>query len=473
MPRSQYIAYAAPSIIMAFLFSPMGILQGIYAKYFGISLTTIALVLFVSRIFDAVTDPLIGYWSDRYYVKFGSRKPFVIVGGLLFIISSYFLYVPVDPSSWAATSSVSTTYFLGWFLMFYLTWTLVEIPHLAWGSELSSDSKESNRIFSVRAMAIYSGTLLFYLVPFLPIFSSNAFTPETLTWAVGVAGILLLPLLYICVQVTPDGVKYHIPKEKNNSLSTLRHETLANKPLLIFISAFALYGFGAVGMFFTLIFIFVDIYLGLGEYFALFSLIGIGSGLLTIGVWTSLANYLGKKTAWAMGVIFYIVAVVSAGFMEPGKTGIAAMAIVIILSYIGSIPVVALSPSLLADIIDFNTWKFGSDRAGTYFSFYTLVLKTSTAIGGSLGFGLVGWYGFETSAETQTDQAVFGLRLAACWIPALLMLVSVLLITSIPINARRHNIILRRLAGRSCPQTKLYQRPIVGKTNKIFSKVPS
>ena len=120
---------------------------------------------------------------------------------------------------------------------------------------------------------------------------------------------------------------------------------------------------------------YTDTYLDLGEHFAFLSLIGIGSGLLSISVWYWLANRLGKKCTWALGVLLYFIAVIGAGFLEPSKANIEALAAVIILSYIGSTPIVALSPSVLADIVDFSTWKFGVDRAATYFLRLHLFLK--------------------------------------------------------------------------------------------------
>lgn len=455
MKASQYGAYAAPSVVLSFLYSPMGIVQGIYAKHFGLAMTTIATVLLISRLFDAVTDPLIGHWSDYHHSKSGSRKPFVIAGGLLFGISSYFLYVPIDPLQLNASTNVSTTYFLAWFLMFYLAWTLVEIPHLAWGSELVTRAKDKNKLYSLRALSTYLGILLFYLVPFLPVFSDSSFTPKTLQWAAVAAGLLLLPTLYLCAKLTPDGT--HIAKQrfKQHGLWVFRKEILANKPFLFFIAAFVLYGMGAVGMFFTLMFIFIDTYLGLGKHFALLSIIGICCGLLSISFWYWLSNYLGKKAAWSLGVLSYLIGVLSAVFLEPGEASLALVATIIILAYVGSTPVVSISPSLLADIIDFSTWKFGTDRAATYFSIYTLVLKTSTAIGGSIGFGLAGWYGFDPSSAAHTKEAIYGLRLATCWLPAMLMLCSIFIMALVPINTYRHNIIRRRLNASPGLQPKI------------------
>ena len=105
--QRQGLAYALPVLPLAFLLGPMAILQGIYAKHFGLTLTTIASVLLISRVFDAVTDPIIGYYADKHRVMSGSRKPFILTGGILFIISSWFLYVP--------PANVSAEYFLVWF----------------------------------------------------------------------------------------------------------------------------------------------------------------------------------------------------------------------------------------------------------------------------------------------------------------------------------------------------------------------
>ena len=86
--------YALPTVAVAFLMSPIAIIQGIYAKYFGLSLTEIATVLLIARMFDAITDPVVGHLSDRFSARHGSRKAFILFGGLLFIISAYFLFVP-------------------------------------------------------------------------------------------------------------------------------------------------------------------------------------------------------------------------------------------------------------------------------------------------------------------------------------------------------------------------------------------
>ena len=145
----QCVIYASPVAALYLMSGGMNVVQALYAKYFGLSLATIATILLFSRIFDAFTDPLIGQLSDRYHDKNGTRKPFVVVGGLLFIIAAFFLFVPgefspmtaVDPTD-TGSRHITATYFVIALFAFYLTNTLFEIPHTAWASDISPSGKD-------------------------------------------------------------------------------------------------------------------------------------------------------------------------------------------------------------------------------------------------------------------------------------------------------------------------------------------
>lgn len=451
---SQYISYSAPSMVVALLFGSIGILQGIYAKYFGMALTTIATILLISRLFDAITDPLIGYFSDRYKIANSTRKPFVIFGGLLLVVSSYFLYVPVDPNSIDDSTSVSPGYFASWYFLFYLAWTLVEIPHLAWGAEVTKSHNDRNKIYSFRALSVSAGLLIFFLVPLFPIFETNEFTPQSLQITAILACVCMPVALYFCMKLVPDGHQPHANKETKKSLRTLMAELFSNKMFVLFILVRAIYGFG-VFMWFTLMFIFVDSFLELGESFAILSLVGLSVSILAAGFWYGVARFLGKKLTWMIGVFLYAIALLVVGLLEPGKAQVFVLAVVMLLMFFGSTSVEILSPSLLSDIADYGTWKFGVDRTATYFSIYALVYKISIAVGGSIGLGLAGWYGFDPSAAIHSDTSIAGLRTAACWLPMLVLLFSIVLMSFVPMNAYRHSIIRRRLDMR-------VQRGIVG-----------
>ena len=137
------------------------------------------------------------------------------------------------------------------------------------------------------------------------------------------------------------------------------------------------------------------------------------------------------------------------GLLSPDKDGWILLLICMTLMYSGFAAFGIIVPSLLSDIIDYGTWKGGSDRGATYFSLYTLLNKTVGAVGGALGVAIASWYGFDPIIITHSHEAIFGLRLAIAWIPALIILLSMFFIARIPITARRHAIIRRRLDART------------------------
>ena len=208
----HYIAYSLPCITTAWLIAPLGVVQGIYAKYFGLSLTTIAIVILCARFIDAISDPLVGYFSDHHYRRTGSRKPFILVGGLLFIISSYFLYVPfgveipilLNTELSNNIANVSTSYFAFWFIAFMVAWTLFEIPHITWASEIAPKTDDKAKVYSLRSASSYLGLLLFFSIPMLPVFDSPDISPSTLKISVVTAAFFLVILLVICLSVAPN-----------------------------------------------------------------------------------------------------------------------------------------------------------------------------------------------------------------------------------------------------------------------------
>lgn len=463
------LAYALPTMATSFLLGPIAILQGIYAKYFGMALTTIALIVLVARLFDAVTDPVIGYISDKHQQRFGSRKIFVVIGGGLFILSSYFLYVPLISGTSGVYGSVSPIYFLSCFLAFYFSWTLFEIPHLAWGGEIASNSEEKTKIYGLRALTTYVGTLLFFSVPLVPYFDTSEFTPETLAWSVLTAGLLMFPLLLFCIVTVPNGraSESNFDKSscsKNSKFATSIKAVFSNRPLLLFVSAFFFAGTG-VGMWFGLMFIFVDVYLGLGHKLSLTFLLSYGASILTLGLWYKLANGLGKNIAWGLGMLLVVLGFLGTGSLIPSESSWLLLLLCMVFINGGVAASVALAPSLLSDIIDYGNWKFGQDYGATYFSLYTLVGKANIAIGGGLGLAIAGGYGFDPSSTVQSGEALFGLRFSIAWLPALVTFASIGFILLTPLDARRHATIRRRLNAR----VNRTSRKVIGQSSMSLS----
>ena len=157
------LAYVAPNIGLVLLAAPLAVLGGIYAKYFGLSLTTIGTVMLVARLSDALTDPLVGYYSDRQRSKTGTRKPLILTGAIALVPCSYFLLVPPE--------GVSIVYFIVWYLAFYLAMTLFSIPYMAWANEFTETSEDKTLVFSLVGILTSVGGAMFMYYPCYPFLS--------------------------------------------------------------------------------------------------------------------------------------------------------------------------------------------------------------------------------------------------------------------------------------------------------------
>ena len=135
--------YGLPSLATSVTALPMALfVPAFYADDLGLPLAAVGTAIALSRLLDVVTDPLIGSLSDRLRLPLGRRKPWMLLGTPLFVLALWRLFVPGD----AATPG----HLLLWSALLYLGFTLIDLPHKAWGAELSSDYDERSRITSWR-----------------------------------------------------------------------------------------------------------------------------------------------------------------------------------------------------------------------------------------------------------------------------------------------------------------------------------
>lgn len=436
LPRKVLAAYAAPAFSQALIHGPVGtVIQGIYGKHFGVALASIATVLVVSRVFDAVTDPVIGYVSDRYRTRWGHRKPWLLGGSLIAVVACWFLYAP--------PGTVSAGYFLVWFLLAYVGWTISEIPYRAWMAELSEDYNERTRIATWRTFARYLGFIAFYGIPFLPMFETTEFTPETLRVTALLAAVALPATAIIAVVFVPQG---NVPESTSTqSLARAWPAVLRNKPLVLFLLTYATGGL-ATGCAFGSLFFFVDSHLGLGATLALLFVLGAPVGAAAMPFWAWLANRIGKQRAWAVAYASSATFLLLHLLIPAGPPGEFWLIIAFLAVFAVSSAGVVIPAALLADLVDYGRWKFRGDYAGTYFSIQTMVEKGVEGLGVAMGLAIAAYFGFSPELAEQTERGTFGLLLAFPVLPALLTYATVPIIWRFPIDERRQKIIVRRLA---------------------------
>jgi len=196
-----------------------------------------------------------------------------------------------------------------------------------------------------------------------------------------------------------------------------------------------------------LLFIYLDAYLQLGNQVATIFLGGTVASLIAIPLWLKFIQVTNKKIAWALSMFLYVLLILGFLFTGPGD-GLALPMFLTVGLFFSSACQAVVAPSVLADVVDYGTWKFGRDRGGAYFAFYMLITKANIGLGAAAGFVIAGLFGFDAAAIQHDDMAIFGMRLAFIILPALCILTSIAFILLTPITPHRHQIIRKRIENR-------------------------
>ena len=441
------LVYVLPYIGWTLLAAPLAALGGIYAKYFGLSLTTIGIVMLVARLSDALTDPLVAYYSDRQRAKTGTRKPLILTGAIALVPCSYFLLVPPE--------GVSIVYFIVWYMAFYLAMTLFSIPYMAWANEFTETSEDKTLVFSMVGIVGSVGSAMFYVLPLLPFFVTTEITPQILNVSVLLGAFILVPGVFLALKLVPSGPAHQpLAQTEGEPVATLAQQVKAllvalyhNKPFVILMLTVMCSGIGS-GMWLGLFFIFVDTFLSLGPQFAELSVWGMVMGAVAIPIWYRLAIRWGKRRTWLIGMALLLLVFFGTGLLQPGAEGFYKLfALNMLMTFAGGSGSVVLAP-MLCDTIDYGRLKDGAERSAVYFAMNGLMVKAQLAVGGAIGFMLVGWFGFDMQATEQTPLGITGMRLSVAWIPMFFMVAAMFLIARMPLTEERMKVVRRRLKMR-------------------------
>ncbi|MEM1050498.1 MAG: MFS transporter [Pseudomonadota bacterium] len=439
--------FALPALVSAITHGPIaGILPALYAERFGLDLAVIGTALLVTRIFDAVTDPLIGYASDATQSRWGRRKPWMLIGSLVVTASLYFLMVPPE--------GANITYFLTLSLLIYLGWTILEIPYASWVIELTSDTKERTKINTARAMALFVGGFLFTIAPALVPTSGGEMNFAVLE-KVALVCIFLVPIsTFLAVWLVPQGDTVH--QTEKPQLVELWNSLKINRPFQVFLVAYLLIGL-ASGVSGVVSFMYIDSYLEIGNRYAELFAPALFVGPLMLPVWMFVLNRFGKYRITAIGFTAYALLLPFPWFVAPGPDAFMPMLIYYCLLTAFSPLLMITMPTILGDIVDHDHLETGKNRAGQFMAFLALIAKGAAGIGGPIALMLIGIYNYQPGIEN-SDEAILSLRLVANILPAILVAPALVLLWFFPItdaSQKEMSERLQRMVEENTKPTKL------------------
>jgi Na+/melibiose symporter-like transporter len=430
------LAYSALLIPTSMLHAPaLSIIPALYAKYSAVSFTAIGLILILTRSLDAITDPMVGFLSDRIETRMGLRKPWIIAGMFFCCLGAWFWLRPGADTAWP--------YFLGWSFCVYAGWTLIEIPHSAWLGELSPDYAERSSLAAYRTLTYFLGIAVFLSLPLWPLFASSEMTPEVTALAAWLV-VLSLPLFVLVLVLKVPSVSRtgRAPQPLRGNFKAIT----GNRPFRIFAVTVLCLNL-ASGMVAGMYFFFLDNVLGILDKIAHIGLMAATVSIVASFAWGPIVAKFGKHRVMALGALVNVGVLSAMGMLGPGPRAFPLMIFLFSISAIINSGSIVASYALLADIVDYDTLKTGNARFGSYYSILTFLNKFGLGVGGGASFLFASAFGFNASGSAGEDK-LFGFYLAFIFLPLALNAAAAATISFFPLNRRRHAIIQRRLASR-------------------------
>ena len=268
-----------------------------YMGEMGLSVAAVGTILMLTRLSDVVTDPIIGQLSDRTRSRIGRRKPWIILGIPLLLFSVWMLFVP--------SGEVSNAYFALWLVLLWLGWTFIAIPFYSWGAEMSPLYHERTRIASFRTSAGLLGTLIAISLPLITDwgFDYGHEVSESLhvvAVCATVAMLIAMPLLWRVPEGEPIETK-RIPIREGLRVMW------GNGPFKRLMFGFTLAALGpAVGGPLYILFVIHVLEANVNSNMVL--LVFYVANLMGVMLWNRVAQHVGKRKAWLMGMATAIIA---------------------------------------------------------------------------------------------------------------------------------------------------------------------
>jgi glycoside/pentoside/hexuronide:cation symporter, GPH family len=443
LTSSRKIAYAAPAFTLAVVGIPVYVyLPKFYTDVVGVHIGVLGFLLLAVRLFDAVTDPLLGYLTDNTRTPFGRRRPYIALGSLALAVSLYLLFNP--------PTKASPTFETWWFgiciFSVFLFWTTVVVPYESLGPELTFDYHERTSLFGLRDGAMLAGTLVAAGSPLIVsrvLGLSQDAEGERLKffWIAAVYGPLLILFSWWCVLALQE--RAGIEQSARGRLFRGFYAVAKNKPFLLLLGSYTIAAFGS-NLPATLILYYVEYVLGSNQA-DLFLVLYFVTGIVFLPGWVLLSRRIGKKWAWIASMGINTGSFVGVFFLGPGDAPI--YGVLVFFSGIGLGATIAIPSAMQADVIDYDELLTGERREGRYIGLWSISKKLAAALGVGLSLSILSYAGYTPNVE-QSETVKMTLRVLYALVPSTFNLVGLAIALFYQIGSQAHQEILAAIEGR-------------------------
>ena len=425
-----------------------------YSNIFGLSLVDAGVLVLVTRIWDAVSDPMMGVISDRTQTKWGKYRPYLLWVAPFFSICGILLFTTPDLTYGGKLVWAYVTY-----ILMMTVYTGINVPYGAMLGVMTDDSNEKTVFSSFRMFFAYGGSFI-SLFLWEPLANAlGGYNSSTgWFWAMVMIASACFVMFILCFIMT----KEHLKTMSTVSVGSDFKALLSNKPWWLLIGAALCFNLFNTVRGATVAYFFQDIIGGdvklvfLGLMFAFYAglFLGVGeiSNMVGVASCVPISNKLGKKTTFIMVNASLVVLSCLFFFIPCTLTGYWVMLVFQILISILTGIMSPLVWSMYADVSDYAEWEFKTASTGLIFSSSSMAQKFGGAIGGAAVLWLLSGFGYITDPELlsqgnviQPEAALSCLRWLMSFIPACVALLSMLIVWFYPLTTERINEINAKL----------------------------
>lgn len=385
-------------------------------------------VFAVGGLWDAVTDPAMGYVAERTKSRWGRYRPYLLFGSVPLGLSLILLFsLPALEGS--TTSWVVALLAL---ILFRTCYTVVSIPYSTLGARMTTNSDERTRLSAIRMYcAFLGGVSVIGVAALLQSYYPDGQAFKYLGIFCAIAGTIVL---FLCFSYTAQ----RVPRDTNTShalsFGQLISSLSQNKPFLVLLIGIVFVSAATTVVTTTVLYIFEHVFgdrmMGNNAI-----LIMTGAPLITIPIWSALALRFGKKAAWATGCVVSIVGFLSLYWTPSSSIVFAMISYCIITLGLSSFSV--LFWSMLPDTIEYGEYMTGVRNESTIIGFVSSAQKLALATSVFLLGLMLDAVGYSAGVE-QSDVVVDGLLMVVCLTPCFALFAALISIMFYPITARSH-----------------------------------
>jgi GPH family glycoside/pentoside/hexuronide:cation symporter len=402
----------------------------------GLAAGLAGVAILIGKIWDGVTDPLVGYLSDRTHTKWGRRRPYIFAGAIPLFLAMIFMFTNPDISN----QTLLFVWAIAAFCILGLAYTLVNIPYSSLTPELTQDFHERTSLNGFRFGFAIFGTLLGAgaVLPFVQLFPNRS-------TGFSYMGIVFGGIMMITALITFFVVKERQPTRSRTEVGFFPTylRVFKNRPYVIILLTFTMNMTAVNIVSGILIYYFKYIYQEEAKT-TLALLILLVTAMVFIPLSVIVAKKVGKKVVYATGLgiialgtllLFFFGHILGIGFAF-GMMGFAG---------IGLATTYVIPWSMVPDTIEYDYSRSGKRTEGAYYGIWTFVSKVGNGLAIGISGGVLSLTGY-VAGVAQTETAKLGIRLIAGPIPAAIFIAGAIILLFYPITEEKYREIMEKVA---------------------------